>query len=69
MSDILFSDLTFTLICHSVDVCNCLLLFLGDFIHQLDKHIDSITIIYDCEGLGMKHLWKPAVELYGEVGT
>lgn len=44
-------------------------LFLGDLIHQQGKYIESITIIYDCEGLGMKHLWKPAVELYGEVGT
>lgn len=24
-------------------------------------------MIYDCEGLGLKHLWKPAVETYGEV--
>lgn len=24
-------------------------------------------MIYDCEGLGLKHLWKPAVEAYGEV--
>ncbi|KAI7793634.1 SEC14-like protein 2 [Triplophysa rosa] len=36
---------------------------------KLGKYIEAITIIYDCEGLGMKHLWKPAVELYGEVLT
>lgn len=36
---------------------------------KLGKYIESITIIYDCEGLGMKHLWKPAVEMYGEVLT
>ncbi|XP_009303977.1 SEC14-like protein 2 [Danio rerio] len=36
---------------------------------KLGKHIESITIIYDCEGLGMKHLWKPAVEMYGEILT
>lgn len=24
-------------------------------------------MIYDCEGLGLKHLWKPAIETYGEV--
>lgn len=26
-------------------------------------------MIYDCEGLGLKHLWKPAVEAYGEFLT
>ncbi|XP_051972063.1 SEC14-like protein 2 [Xyrauchen texanus] len=36
---------------------------------KLEKHIEAITIIYDCEGLGMKHLWKPAVEMYGEILT
>uniref|UniRef100_A0A8C1UH67 SEC14-like protein 2 n=1 Tax=Cyprinus carpio TaxID=7962 RepID=A0A8C1UH67_CYPCA len=36
---------------------------------KLGKYIESITIIYDCEGLGMKHLWKPAVEVYGEILT
>ncbi|XP_065119525.1 SEC14-like protein 2 [Paramisgurnus dabryanus] len=36
---------------------------------KLGKYIEGITIIYDCEGLGMKHLWKPAVEMYGEVLT
>lgn len=24
-------------------------------------------MIYDVEGLGLKHLWKPAIETYGEV--
>lgn len=24
-------------------------------------------MVYDCEGLGLKHLWKPAVDTYGEV--
>lgn len=33
----------------------------------MGKKVDSITMIYDCEGLGLKHLWKPAVETYGEV--
>uniref|UniRef100_A0A4X1VBA2 SEC14 like lipid binding 2 n=1 Tax=Sus scrofa TaxID=9823 RepID=A0A4X1VBA2_PIG len=31
------------------------------------KKIETVTLIYDCEGLGLKHLWKPAVEAYGEV--
>uniref|UniRef100_A0A8D1WVI8 SEC14 like lipid binding 2 n=1 Tax=Sus scrofa TaxID=9823 RepID=A0A8D1WVI8_PIG len=30
------------------------------------KKIETVTLIYDCEGLGLKHLWKPAVEAYGE---
>lgn len=29
--------------------------------------METVTLIYDCEGLGLKHLWKPAVEAYGEV--
>ncbi|XP_033845769.1 SEC14-like protein 2 isoform X1 [Periophthalmus magnuspinnatus] len=36
---------------------------------KLGKHIESITLIYDCEGLGLKHMWKPAIETYGEVLT
>jgi hypothetical protein len=36
---------------------------------QLGKKIETITMIYDCEGLGLKHLWKPAVEAYGQVRT
>src|SRR3712207_7790703 len=34
---------------------------------QVGKKVETITLIYDCEGLGLKHLWKPAVEAYGEV--
>ncbi|XP_055406133.1 SEC14-like protein 2 isoform X4 [Bubalus kerabau] len=33
---------------------------------ELGKKIEATTLIYDCEGLGLKHLWKPAVEAYGE---
>ncbi|XP_030625322.1 SEC14-like protein 2 isoform X1 [Chanos chanos] len=36
---------------------------------KLGKNVETITLIYDCEGLGMKHLWKPAVEAYGEILT
>ncbi|XP_036454744.1 SEC14-like protein 2 [Colossoma macropomum] len=36
---------------------------------RLGKNVESITMIYDCEDLGLKHLWKPAIELYGEVLT
>lgn len=34
---------------------------------QLGKNVEAITLIYDCEGLGLKHIWKPAIETYGEV--
>ncbi len=36
-------------------------------VSQLGKNIEAITLIYDCEGLGLKHVWKPAIETYGEV--
>ncbi|XP_034565748.1 SEC14-like protein 2 isoform X2 [Notolabrus celidotus] len=36
---------------------------------KLEKNIESITLIYDCEGLGLKHIWKPAIEAYGEILT
>ncbi|NXK85461.1 S14L2 protein, partial [Formicarius rufipectus] len=35
--------------------------------HKLGKKVEMVMMIYDCEGLGLKHLWKPAVEVYGEV--
>lgn len=34
---------------------------------QLGKYVEAVTLIYDCEGLGLKHIWKPAIEAYGEV--
>lgn len=34
---------------------------------QLGKKIEMVMMVYDCEGLGLKHLWKPAVDTYGEV--
>lgn len=37
------------------------------FFIQLGRNVESITMIYDVEGLGLKHLWKPAIETYGEV--
>lgn len=33
----------------------------------MGKKVENIIMIYDCEGLGLKHLWKPAVEVFGEV--
>ncbi|KAE8634039.1 hypothetical protein XENTR_v10002181 [Xenopus tropicalis] len=34
---------------------------------KLGKRVEDVVMIYDVEGLGLKHLWKPAVELYGEI--
>ncbi|XP_034752105.1 SEC14-like protein 2 [Etheostoma cragini] len=36
---------------------------------QLGKNVEAISLIYDCEGLGLKHIWKPAIETYGEILT
>ncbi|XP_077441840.1 SEC14-like protein 2 isoform X1 [Vanacampus margaritifer] len=36
---------------------------------QLGVNVEAITLIYDCEGLGFKHMWKPAIETYGEILT
>ncbi|XP_062870896.1 SEC14-like protein 2 [Trichomycterus rosablanca] len=36
---------------------------------KLGKVVESITIIHDCEDLGLKHMWKPAVETFGEILT
>ncbi|XP_014398021.1 PREDICTED: SEC14-like protein 3 isoform X4 [Myotis brandtii] len=33
---------------------------------RLGKRIDTIVMIFDCEGLGLKHFWKPLVEVYQE---
>ena len=41
-------------------------LFVSVF-NQLGTNVESITMVYDVEGLGLKHLWKPAIETYGEV--
>ncbi|XP_059192971.1 SEC14-like protein 2 [Centropristis striata] len=34
---------------------------------RLGTNVEAITMIYDVEGLGLKHLWKPAIETYGEI--
>uniref|UniRef100_A0A3P9L707 SEC14-like lipid binding 7 n=1 Tax=Oryzias latipes TaxID=8090 RepID=A0A3P9L707_ORYLA len=36
---------------------------------KLGKNVEGIVLIYDCEGLGLKHIWKPAIETYGEILT
>lgn len=27
-----------------------------------------VLMVFDLEGFGLKHLWKPAVEIYQQVG-
>ncbi|NXA37991.1 S14L2 protein, partial [Eudromia elegans] len=34
---------------------------------KLGRKIETVLMVYDCEGLGLKHLWKPAVDTYGEL--
>ncbi|XP_071773890.1 SEC14-like lipid binding 8 isoform X1 [Centroberyx gerrardi] len=34
---------------------------------RLGRNVEAITMIYDVEGLGLKHLWKPAIETFGEL--
>ncbi|NXD73891.1 S14L2 protein, partial [Eolophus roseicapillus] len=34
---------------------------------KLGRKIEMVLMVYDCEGLGLKHLWKPAVDTYGEL--
>ncbi|XP_077353926.1 SEC14-like protein 2 [Festucalex cinctus] len=36
---------------------------------KLGVNVEAVTLIYDCEGLGFKHMWKPAIETYGEILT
>lgn len=34
---------------------------------QLGRKIETVLLVFDMEGLGLKHLWKPAVEVYQQV--
>nr|XP_033812862.1 SEC14-like protein 2 isoform X3 [Geotrypetes seraphini] len=36
-------------------------------LRKLGRKIEEIVMIYDCEGLALKHLWKPAIETYIEL--
>lgn len=40
----------------------CLLCFT-----QLGRKIERLVMVFDVEGLGLRHLWKPAVEVYQQV--
>lgn len=34
---------------------------------QLGKKIERMVMVFDMEGLSLRHLWKPAVEVYQQV--
>lgn len=34
---------------------------------KLNRNVEAITMIYDVEGLGLKHIWRPAIETFGEI--
>ncbi|KAM6422635.1 SEC14-like protein 2 isoform 1-T1 [Liasis olivaceus] len=34
---------------------------------KLGKRVETAVMIYDFEGLGLRHLWKPAVDVYREL--
>ncbi|XP_028565634.2 SEC14-like protein 2 [Podarcis muralis] len=34
---------------------------------KLGRRVETVMMIYDFEGLGLKHLWKPAVDAYSEL--
>lgn len=34
---------------------------------QLGRKIETVLMVFDMEGLSLKHLWKPAVEVYQQV--
>ncbi|CAL8250134.1 unnamed protein product [Boreogadus saida] len=34
---------------------------------RLGKNIESITMVFDVEGLGLKHIWKPAIDTFSEI--
>ena len=34
---------------------------------QLGRKIETMMMVVDMEGLSLKHLWKPAVEVYQQV--
>jgi hypothetical protein len=34
---------------------------------QLGRKIETVLMVFDMEGLSLRHLWKPAVEVYQQV--
>ncbi|KAB0405321.1 hypothetical protein E2I00_010025 [Balaenoptera physalus] len=46
--------------------CECILRECDLQTERLGRKIETIVMIFDCEGLGLKHFWKPLVEVYQE---
>ncbi|KAJ8782716.1 hypothetical protein J1605_009915 [Eschrichtius robustus] len=46
--------------------CECILRECDLQTERLGRKIETIMMIFDCEGLGLKHFWKPLVEVYQE---
>ncbi|KAJ6659095.1 hypothetical protein lerEdw1_019398 [Lerista edwardsae] len=47
--------------------CEIMWRFCDQMTEKLGRKIETVSLICDMEGLGLKHLWKPAVDAYGEV--
>ncbi|NWZ93083.1 S14L2 protein, partial [Nesospiza acunhae] len=64
---LLFSASKQDLIKNKFRDCELLRLACEQQSEKLGKKIEMVMMVYDCEGLGLKHLWKPAVDTYGEI--
>nr|XP_033812861.1 SEC14-like protein 2 isoform X2 [Geotrypetes seraphini] len=64
---LLFSASKQELIKTKVRDCEVLLEAANTQTEKLGRKIEEIVMIYDCEGLALKHLWKPAIETYIEL--
>ncbi|KAM9194413.1 LOW QUALITY PROTEIN: SEC14-like protein 4 [Dugong dugon] len=47
-----------------IKVCEMLLYQCELQIEKLGRKIETVVVVFDMEGLGLKHSWKPAVEVY-----
>lgn len=34
---------------------------------QLGRKVETVLMVFDMEGLSLRHLWQPAVEVYQQV--
>ncbi|XP_029778608.1 SEC14-like protein 4 [Suricata suricatta] len=52
------------LIRNRIKLCELLLQECELQTQKLGRKIETVVIVFDLEGLSLKHLWKPAVEIY-----
>ncbi|XP_074643835.1 SEC14-like protein 2 [Tubulanus polymorphus] len=52
-----------------VHVIETLLVVMNEQTEKLGKKIDQIVLIFDIDQFGMKHLWKPGVDVFNELIT